>query len=163
MASNEEIIKEANYYLEHDENINESSSALGISRRTFQIHMEKLKDISPEKYKLVKEKKENNIRLGVVKGGSIGKRGPSWSDDDANMVAKKMVEKSLTYQEAEKELGIPKSTLHEMTHKGNIDEVTESLLYRLALANKKGVNPLEITGMNSDSNIEAQSSNKTKK
>ncbi len=49
-VNNEQIIRESDYYLENDVNINEASQELGVSRRTFQLHMKKLLEICPEKY-----------------------------------------------------------------------------------------------------------------
>ncbi len=49
-VNNEQIIREFDYYLENDVNINEASQELGVSRRTFQLHMKKLLEICPEKY-----------------------------------------------------------------------------------------------------------------
>jgi len=139
MARNEEILKEAEYYLNNDVTFEQASFDLGISKRTLQLHMKKLESIAPDKFKLVQDKKENRVRQGRVVGGSIGKRNPTWSRDEAIVIAKKMVEENLTYEQAEKEFGIPKSTIHEMTHSDLKDEKIESLLYALAVANKKGI------------------------
>lgn len=139
MANNEDMIKEAEYYLQNDVNVDEASKALGISRRTFQLHMKKLESIAPDKFKLVTDKKENNIRQGNIKGGSLGKRGPKWTREEAMASAKEMLGKEMTYKDAERVLGIPKSTLHEMLHSGVDDEQTLSLLYALAEANRRGM------------------------
>lgn len=138
MANNEDILKEAEYYLNNDVTIEQASHDLGISKRTLQLHMKKLASIAPDKFKLVQDKKENSVRQGRVVGGSIGKRNPTWSRDEARVIAKRMVEENLTYEQAEKEFGIPKSTIYEMTHSNLKDEKIESLLYALAIANKKG-------------------------
>ena len=42
MTNNEDIKKEADYYLENDVNITQASKKFGISKRTFQLHMKKL-------------------------------------------------------------------------------------------------------------------------
>lgn len=139
MANNEDIIKEAEYYLQNDVNIDEASKALGISRRTLQLHWKKLESIAPEMFKLVTDKKENNIRQGNIKGGSLGKRGPKWTREEAMEAAKEMLSKEMTYRAAEQVLEIPKSTLHEMLHDGIDDEEILSLLYTLAEANKHGM------------------------
>lgn len=138
MANNEDILREADYYLNNDVTIEQASSDLGISKRTLQLHMKKLESIAPDKFKLVQDKKENSVRQGRVVGGSVGKRNPVWSRDEAIVIAKRMVEENLTYEQAEKEFGIPKSTIYEMTHSNLKDEKIESLLYALAIANKKG-------------------------
>ena len=139
MANNEDILKEAEYYLDNDVTIEQASSDLGISKRTVQLHMKKLESIAPDKFKLVQDKKISNERQGKIKGGTLGKRTPFWSHDEAIVIAQRMVEENLTYEQAEKEFGIPKSTIHEMTHSGLENEKIESLLYALAVANKKGI------------------------
>lgn len=140
MASNEDIIREADYYLNNDVNIDQASSDLGISRRSFQLHMKKLASIAPDRFKLVTDKKENNIRQGNIKGGSLGKRTPKWTSEEAMSIASEMLDKSMTYEDGAKEFDIPKSTLHEMMHNGIKDEKTISLLYALAEANRRGLN-----------------------
>ena len=139
MASNEDILREAEYYLNNDVTIEQASSDLGISKRTLQLHMKKLASIAPEKYKLVTDKKNNNIQNGRIVGGNIGKRSTTWTSEDAMKIASKMLDNGLTYEQAETELGIPHSTLHDMMHKGVKDENVSSLLYALAIAHKKGM------------------------
>jgi len=141
MASNEDILKEAKYYLDNNVTIEQASKDLGISKRTFQLHLGKLKDISPDMYKLVTDKKEASMKQGRVVGGTLGKRGPSWSVEDANRITKAMISQNMTYEEAEERFGIPKSTIYEMVHKTSDDE-TDSILYALAEANRKGI-PLD--------------------
>ena len=92
MANNEDILKEADYYLNNDVTIDQASHDLGISKRTLQLHMKKLASIAPDIFKLVQDKKENSVRQGRVVGGSIGKRNPTWSRDEAIVIAKRMVE-----------------------------------------------------------------------
>jgi len=139
MASNEDILKEAEYYLNNDVTIEQASSDLGISKRTLQLHMKKLESIAPDKFKLVTDKKNNNIQNGRIVGGTLGKRSTSWTSEDAMNIASKMLDSGLTYEQAEKELGIPHLTLHDMMHKGVQDENVTSLLYALAIAHKKGM------------------------
>lgn len=139
MASDEQIIKEADYYLNNDVTVEEASKHLKISKKTLQLHLKKLESIAPDKFKLVEDKKANNQRQGVVKGGINGKRGASWTEDDAKIIAQQMISKEMTYEEAERQFGIPKSTIYEMVHKGITDEMTSSLLYGLAEANRKGL------------------------
>lgn len=144
MASNEDIIREAEYYLNNDVNIDKASEELGVSRRTFQLHMKKLESIAPDKFKLVQDKKASNARRGSIKGGSLGKRSPKWTKEDATRISKEMVNSDFTYEDAEKQFGIPRSTLHEMMQKGVEDEITKSLLYAIAQAHKKGMSYEEL-------------------
>lgn len=139
MASNEDILMEADYYLNNDVTIEQASSDLGISKRTLQLHMKKLESIAPDKFKLVQDKKENSVRQGRIVGGTLGKRNPTWEKSEALIIAEKMIEQGLTYEQAEKEFGIPKSTIYEMTHSDLKNTKIESLLYALAIANKKGM------------------------
>lgn len=142
MTNDERILEEADYYLNNDVTIKQASSDLGISRKTFQLHLKKLESIDLEKANLVKEKKLASEKQGKIKGGSLGKRGPNWTKEQAMEIAEAMINQQMTNREAEAAFGIPKSTIYEMTHKGIDDEVTESLLYGLAEANRKGI-PLE--------------------
>lgn len=137
MASKEDIIREADYYLNNDVTIDQASKDLGISKRTLQLHLKNLEKIDPDRAKLVKDKKESNIRQGNAKGGSLGKRGPTWTEEEALKLAKDMIEKERTYQEEGRVSGIPKSTLHDMLNRGVTDEYIISLLYALSEANKK--------------------------
>lgn len=139
MASNEDIIKEADYYLNNEVTIEQASKDLGISKRTLQLHLKKLESIAPDKYQLVKDKKENNIRQGNIKGGSLGRRGPTWTKEQAMGLAMDMIEKGRTYGEEGTVAGIPKSTLYDMINKGVTDEYTVSLLYALSEANIRGM------------------------
>mgnify|MGYP004562265739 CR=1 FL=1 len=136
MASNEDIIKEAEYYLSHDVTNDEASRALGISKRSFQLHMKKLAAIAPDKYKLVQDKKVAISRQGHVKGGSLGKRGSSFAELEIDEIGSYIIENDLTFQKAAEGLGIAKSTLHELVKKiGDPEKV--SLLYALAEAHKR--------------------------
>ena len=138
MANKEDILKEAEYYLNNDLTIEQASVDLGISKRTFQLHLKKLEELAPETYKLVTEKKAARIVEGRILGGTVGKRGATWTQEEADAIKKQMIEQNLTYAEAESITGIPKSTIYEMVHKNNSDK-TNSLLYSLARANEKNM------------------------
>ena len=153
MASNQDILKEAFYYLENDVTIEQASSALGISKRTLQLHLQKLESISPLTFALVKDKKISNERRGKVKGGTLGKRVPTWTEDQAMGAAQIMINGGLTYEEASKVLGIPTSTLHEMIHKGVKDPDTTSLLYALSEANRRNMSVDEFQKRHSDEHV----------
>lgn len=139
VANNEQILKEAEYYLNNDVTIAQASLDLNISKKTLQLHMKKLESIAPDQFKLVSDKKLANERMGKIKGGTLGKREPKWTKEQAREIANTMIDKQMTNREASEEFSIPKSTIYEMTHKGIDDETTESLLYALAEANRKGI------------------------
>lgn len=139
MASNEDILKEAEYYLNNDVTNEEASKALGISKRSFQLHMKKLAEIAPDKYKLVEDKKTSISRQGNIKGGSLGRRSSSFEEVTISELADYLISGELTYKEAAEQLGVPKSTIHDLTHKSLKNPETSSLLYALAMAHKKGM------------------------
>ena len=139
MATKEEIIKEAEYYLNNDVTIEQASSDLHISKRTLQLHLKKLEELAPETFKLVQEKKTGNIKAGTIKGGHTGKRGPTWTEEQALEVAMKIINEGMTYREAEAHFKIPSSTLHEMVTKGVKDFDTASMVYAVAEANRRGM------------------------
>ena len=145
VASDEQILQEADYYLNNDVTIEQASGDLGVSKRTFQLHLKKLESIDPEKFKLVTDKKKSNERQGKIKGGTIGKRGPSWTEKQAVAAANHMVSGEITYRYGESELDIPKSTLYDMVHKAHLDPETDSFLYTLSQANKRGMSVAEYT------------------
>ena len=105
--------------------------------------MKKLEELAPETFKLVQEKKAGNIKLGTIKGGQTGKRGPTWTEEQALEVAMKIINNGLSYREAEAYFKIPSSTLHEMVTKGVKDFDTASLLYTVAEANRRGMSATE--------------------
>jgi hypothetical protein len=153
MASDREIINEAFYYLENDVTIEQASKDLGISKRTLQLHLQKLESISPLTFALVKDKKLGNERRGKVKGGTLGKRGTTWTEEQALGVAQAMINGGLTYAEAESVLGIPSSTIHEMIHKGVKDPDTISLLYALTEANKRQMSVAQFQEQHSSEHV----------
>lgn len=129
MASNEQIIKEADYYLNNNVNIDQASEALGISRRTFQLHMKKLEEIHPAKAALVRTKKTGNIKKGNILGGQTGKRSVSYTSTDASNMAFEMLEHEQSYREASASSGIPKSTLYAMINSKGLTKDKIELLY----------------------------------
>jgi hypothetical protein len=143
MATKEEIIKEAEYYLNNDVTIEQASTNLHISKRTLQLHLKKLEELAPETFKLVQEKKTGNIKAGTIKGGQTGKRGPTWTEEQALEVAMKIINEGMTYREAEAYFKIPSSTLHEMVTKGVKDFDTASMIYAVAEANRRGMSAQE--------------------
>lgn len=153
MASNEDIIKEANYYLENDVTIEQASHDLGVSKRTLQLHLKKLESIAPDTFKLVTDKKLSNERQGRIKGGTLGKRTPTWEMDEVSQIAEQMLSKEMTYREAEGVFNIPKSTLHDMLHNSDLELDTTSLLYVLSEANKRGISVEEFKQRHKDEHI----------
>lgn len=139
MATTEEILKEAEYYLNNDVTIEQASEDLHISKRTLQLHLKKLEEIAPATFKLVQEKKSGNIKKGTIKGGQTGKRGPTWTEEQALQVAMKIINEGMTYKEAEAYFKIPSSTLHEMVTKGVKDFGTATMVYAVAEANRRGM------------------------
>ena len=122
MASNEQILEYADYYLENDVTMKEAGEHFGVHKSTFQFNMKKLESIDPVKFKLVQDKKNNNLSVGMVKGGQNGKpsyhpyipRKPkSISDGEIIHIAEKMIEEKLTLREAGEIFGISFTTLYD--------------------------------------------------
>lgn len=140
MATREDILDEAKYYLENDVTLEQASKDLGIGKRTLQLHLNKLKDLAPETFKLVQDKKIGNIKAGTIKGGETGKRGPTWTEEEAIKVAKIIIDHGMTYKQAEETFNIPSSTIYEMVTKGVKDPEIKTKLYAVAEANRHGMN-----------------------
>lgn len=132
------IIDEANMYLNSDITIKELANLLSIDRKTLQIHLnDKLKEIDLELYNLVLNKKESQIKIGRIEGGKIGKRSPSYTKEDALDIAQDIIQLELTYEEANKKYGIPKSTIYEMVHSDFIPLEMKNKLDVVASANRR--------------------------
>lgn len=140
MASNEQIINEAKTFINNDLNVSETSTQLRISKRTFQLHMKALEVIDKGLYKLVQEKTERLQVEGRLKGGSKGKRKPIWTKEKALEIADVVISHELTFEEAEKRFGIPKSTIYEMLNSDYIDADRKNQLKNVVLANIKKKN-----------------------
>lgn len=118
MTSDEEIIESGKYYLYNDVTMEEAGKHFGVSKKTFQLRIGKLLDISPALYKLVQEKKQNNLLLGVVKGGQNSKPNITPRNispkkiEKANFIADVIISGELTVREAETILKTPKSTIY---------------------------------------------------
>lgn len=140
-----EIIREAQEYINNDLTERETAEKLGISRRTLQLHLNKLKDIDPILYNIVLVKKNRNLKEGRVKGGKIGKiTAPKYTKEEANIVANGIISESYTYEEAAGVYGIPKSTIFEMVHSDFISENTKMQLELVAARNNKKKNAKRI-------------------
>lgn len=114
---NKQLLEEANYYLDNDVTMAESACYFNISKKSFQLHMKKLEQISPEKFKLVQLKKEENLALGMVKGEKNGKptkvegKPFTLTEEEAISLAKSIIMGDLSFRDAEMLTGIPKSTI----------------------------------------------------
>ena len=135
-----EIISEAQEYISNNLTEKETADKLGISRRTLQIHLKKLGDIDPLLYNLVLMKKNRNVREGRIKGGKTGKATPTYTKEEANIVANGIISESYTYEEAAMVYGVPKSTIYEMVHSDFVDENTKMQLDLVAAHNNKKKN-----------------------
>ena len=137
----EQIIIEAKEYIGNDLTERETAEKLGISRRTLQLHLSKLGEIDPELHKLVLNKKESNLKAGRIKGGQIGKiTSPTYTKEEANIVANGIIRESYTYEEAAITYGVPKSTIYEMVHSDFVPEETKMQLDLVAAHNNRKKN-----------------------
>ena len=138
---NNKIIEEARTYISNDKTVAETAEELGVSRRTLQIHLKQIGVVDPLLYSLVLKKKESNLKTGRVKGGTIGKiTAPTYTKEEANIVANGIIRESYTYEEAAKVYGIPKSTIYEMVHSDFVSETTKMQLDIVAAHNNRKKN-----------------------
>lgn len=135
-----EIIREAQEYISNDLTERETAEKLGISRRTLQLHLKKLEDIDPVLYNMVLMKKKSNVIAGRSKGGKIGKATPTYTKEEANIVANGIIRESYTYEEAAMIYGVPKSTIYEMVHSDFVPENTKMQLELVAIHNNQTKN-----------------------
>lgn len=70
--NNEQLLEEANYYLDNEVTMSDAANHFKICKKSFQLHMKKLEQIYPNTFKLVEMKKQNNLILGAIKGGKNG-------------------------------------------------------------------------------------------
>ena len=132
-----EIIKEAQEYISNDLTERETAEKLGISSRTLQLHLKKLENIDPVLYNMVLMKKKSNIIAGRSKGGKLGKAVPTYTKEDANIVANGIIRESYTYEEAAITYGVPKSTIYEMVHSDFVPEEVKMQLDLVAAHNNR--------------------------
>lgn len=140
MTNEEErkIEEEAWEYINNDLTERETAEKLGISRRTLQLHLKKLASINQGLHNLVLKKKESNLKTGRIKGGQIGKIiGPTYTREEANIVANGIIRESYTYEEAAMIYGVPKSTIYEMVHSDFVSEETKMQLDLVAAHNNR--------------------------
>lgn len=153
MIDSVKILKEAKYYLENDVTLEEASKFLGISKKTLQNHFKALENIDKELFEAVENKKQQNIQNGRVLGGQNISRTSKYTEKNALEIAQTMVEKEMTYREAEEYFGIPKSTIYEiLTTKLNSEEYG-SLLSALSMANKEGLTIQEFIAKHSKEHV----------
>ena len=133
----------AKAYVENDKTVSETAQDLGISKRTLQIHLEKVQEINPELYRMVLAKRKSQIKQGRIKGGTIGKRTTSHSAEEIKSIAEIMLKEGMTYAEAEERFNIPKSTIYELVHGTKIDSELTAMLDTLAEANQRNMTTAE--------------------
>jgi len=138
--NNQQIIREAQEYISNDLNERETAEKLGISRRTLQLHLKQLENIDHVLYNMVLNKKKSNIIAGRSKGGKLGKNIPTYTKEDANIVANGIIRESYTYEEAAVTYGIPKSTIYEMVHSDFVPEEVKMQLDLVAAHNNRTKN-----------------------
>ena len=135
MIDNNVIIHEAEEYVNNSLSVEETAKVLGISKRTLQLHLQRIEKIDQNLYKRVQAKQQANQQAGRVKGGQTGKSHSHITKQQAEFIAKEMIKRGLTYRDAEAEFGIPKSTLYEVLHSDLVSKDLKDKLDILAEAN----------------------------
>ena len=139
-----QIEKEALEYVQNDKTVAETAQLFGISKRIFQIHLKKLLEINPELHNLVLNKQKSNIIAGRIKGGTLGKRGTSYTPEEAIEVAKFIITNQATYEEASIHFEIPTSTISDMMHSNILPEQYRMQLEVVAEANRHKMSTEEL-------------------
>ena len=116
----EEIEKMGKYYIENNVTYGEAAEHFGVSKRSFQLYMKKLKEISESTFKLVQDKKKANLIIGAKKGGSISRtdspnvgKKHTITDEELNHYADLLINGDLSLRRLSGDIGIPKSTLYD--------------------------------------------------
>jgi len=138
MLDKEKLLEEADYYLDNDVTMQQAADHFKICKKTFQLHMKSLEKVCLDKFSLVQEKKQQNLALGAIKGGQKGKptegqggRASSLSDNEAQSLARKIIDNDWRLREAEKYTDIPKSTIS--------DNLTESIIGKELYSELSGI------------------------
>lgn len=134
--NNSQIEKEAYEYVNNDKTVAETAEVFGISKRSFQLHLKKLLEINPDLHKMVINKQKSNINEGRRMGGAAGKRGVTYTKEEALEIAEYIISKQATYEEASIKFDIPTSTLSDMMHSKLIPEDKRMQLDLVAEANR---------------------------
>lgn len=138
MGSKEDrIIAEAREYINGGKTIAETAKSLGLSKRTFQLHLGKLESIDPELHAVVLDKKTSNQNAGRRLGGMLGKRSANYTLEEAQDMANRIVTQHLTYQEAEELYNIPSSSIYDMVHSSFISSDIKEELEMVAVENQR--------------------------
>ena len=145
---NNQIEIEAKEYLKDDKTVAETAEIFGISKRTLQLHLKKLSEINPELHKLVLNKQKSNIIAGRIKGGTLGKRGVSYTQEEVTKIAEYMIHTQATYEEASNFFDIPTSTIHDMMRSPLLREEYKMQLEVVAEANRKKISTEELLERN---------------
>ena len=136
-SKEEQIIAEARAYINGGQTIADTAKSLGITKRTLQLHLGKLESIDAELHTLVLERKTSNQNAGRRLGGMIGKRGVTYTEEEAQMIANSIASQHLTYQKAEEIFCIPSSTIYEMVHRDHVSQDTRDQLELIAMENHR--------------------------
>lgn len=111
----EEIIEHGKYYCNNDTTIDQAAQHFGVSRRTYQLHLEKFSKLSTENSEKLALKRQSNMNKGVIFGGTIGKKQSPFSDEQVDNIFKTMIAEDLTLRGLSAKLNISKSTLSELS------------------------------------------------
>lgn len=131
----EQLTREAIYYLVHNKSIEKTAEELNISRRTLQLHLKKLVVYNENLYRLVKEKKQENQAIGRLNHAHKGGKASMYSQTLIDYICDDMLKNELTYKQASEKFDIPTSTLFELMKR--VNEQRRCQLDILAAANHR--------------------------
>ena len=122
------VLEVAKYIIENKATIKEAAIKFNKSESSIKKYInDKLIDIDEKMYLAVKYVQNELMIEGRKIGGQTGKRGPSITEEEAKDIAKQMIKKAWTYEEAQMNLGIPSSTIYERVNSIKDPEIREGL------------------------------------
>ena len=130
------IIESAEFYLNNNFSVAETAIKLEISKSTLQKRFQKLAELDPELFTLVRQKQKNNQSVGRVLGGENGKRKPSYTVEEANKIADVFIANECTLDELSEITGKPHTTLYEMLTSKYIDVDKRTQIEAIFQANR---------------------------
>lgn len=111
------ILKVAKYIIENKATIQMAADKFKCSISSIKKYINdenNLKYIDEDLYNGVKNIQEEIINMGNKKGGQIGKRKATYTEEEAEEIAKKMISLEMTLSQGSSHFDIPVSTLYEL-------------------------------------------------
>lgn len=120
------ILKVAKYIIQYKATIQMAADEFKCSISSIKKYINdenNLKKIDEKLYNEVKRVQNEIISMGNKKGGQIGKRTATYTEEEAEKIAKKMIALQMTLSQGSSYFDIPVSTLYELLKRINNPEI----------------------------------------